>query len=84
MRENRERMKMNVEIDCTPQEARTLMGLPDLEPMQAVVLALVEKRLVEAASSVSAEGMLKMWFSLVPGSERVLKTMSGFLRTPAE
>jgi Family of unknown function (DUF6489) len=23
-------MKMNIEIDCTPEEARTLLGLPDV------------------------------------------------------
>ncbi len=27
------RMKVNVEIDCTPEEARRAMGLPDLTPI---------------------------------------------------
>ena len=26
-------MKINVEIDCTPQEARQFFGLPDVQPM---------------------------------------------------
>lgn len=26
-------MKVNVEFDCTPEEARRLMGLPDLTPL---------------------------------------------------
>ena len=26
-------MKVNVEIDCTPEEARRAMGLPDLTPI---------------------------------------------------
>lgn len=26
-------MKINVEIDCTPEEARRVMGLPDLTPV---------------------------------------------------
>ena len=73
---------MSVEVDCTPQEARTLLGLPDLEPLQGAVLAEVEKRLLDAASAMSPDGILKMWFSLLPGSEQYLKTMTGFLRAP--
>jgi hypothetical protein len=26
-------MKVKIEIDCTPQEARAFFGLPDLEPL---------------------------------------------------
>lgn len=73
-------MKMTIEIDCTPQEARTLMGLPDLEPLQTAVLAQIEKRMLDAASGMSAEKMLKTWFSLVPGSDQYLKTMAGFAK----
>lgn len=73
-------MKMTIEIDCTPAEARALLGLPDIEPLQAAVMSLVEKRLLEAASAMSAEGILKMWFSLLPGSDAYLKTMAGFLK----
>lgn len=29
-------MKVNVEIDCTPEEARRFMGLPDVEKANAV------------------------------------------------
>src|SRR3546814_3740013 len=27
------RMKINIEVDCTPEEARRVMGLPDLTPL---------------------------------------------------
>jgi hypothetical protein len=27
-------MKINVEVDCTPLEARQFFGLPDVQPMQ--------------------------------------------------
>lgn len=73
-------MKMTIEIDCTPQEARTMVGLPDLEPLQAAVLAQIEKRLLDAASAMAPESMLKLWFSLVPGTDRYLETMTGFLK----
>ena len=27
-------MKVNIEVDCTPDEARRFLGLPDVAPMQ--------------------------------------------------
>jgi len=75
-------MKVNIEFDITPKEAREVLGLPDLEPMQAAVLARIEKRLLDATDIVSAEGLLRTWLSLVPvGSEAYLKTLNSFLRS---
>ena len=37
-------MKVNVEIDCTPEEARAFFGLPDLKPMQDRILAEIGER----------------------------------------
>lgn len=31
-------MKMNVEVDCTPEEARRFLGLPDVSEANAVYL----------------------------------------------
>ena len=39
-------MKVTIEIDCTPVEARQFMGLPDVQPMQAAVMAEIEKRVM--------------------------------------
>ena len=30
------RMKVTVDVDCTPEEARRFLGLPDLTPVHAV------------------------------------------------
>ncbi len=38
-------MKVTVEMDLTPQEARQLIGLPDLEPMQAALLEKVQSKM---------------------------------------
>jgi hypothetical protein len=42
-------MKVTIEIDCTPAEARQFMGLPDLQPMQDRLLEEMEGRLRERA-----------------------------------
>ena len=38
-------MKINVEVDCTPEEARAFLGLPDLRPMQEELLAEMKERM---------------------------------------
>jgi hypothetical protein len=78
-------MKLNIEIDCTPEEAREFLGLPDLRPMQSAVLGQIEKQLMDATSSLSPEGVLKMWLSIVPASSDLyLKTIGNLFRVPNE
>jgi len=55
-------MKVTVNIDCTPLEARQFMGLPDVQPMQAVVMAEMEKRMLAEAEKFSPEGFMRAWF----------------------
>jgi uncharacterized protein DUF6489 len=56
-------MKVTINIDCTPLEARQFMGLPDVQPMQAAVLAEMEKRLIAETAKFSPEGFMRAWFS---------------------
>ena len=39
-------MKVHVDIDCTPEEARAFFGLPDVQPVQAAVMKELENRLM--------------------------------------
>ena len=59
-------MKVTVEIDCTPEEARNFMGLPDVKPMQAAVMASLEQQALRATESFSPESVLKLWFTTLP------------------
>jgi hypothetical protein len=56
-------MKVTIEIDCTPVEARQFMGLPDVQPMQAAVMAELEKRVMAEAAKFSPDGFLRAWFT---------------------
>jgi len=56
-------MKVTIDIECTPLEARQFVGLPDVQPMQAAVLAEVEKRLMAEAQKFSPEGFMRAWFA---------------------
>ena len=55
-------MKLNVEVDCTPQEARQFMGLPDVQPMQDAVMDKLQQQMVSNIDKVSPEALMKSWF----------------------
>ena len=48
-------MKVNVEIDCTPLEARQFFGLPDVGPMQTAVMDKLQQQMTSNIDKVSPE-----------------------------
>ncbi len=54
-------MKIHMDIDCTPEEARTLFGLPDVKPMQKALMDDVEARMKKALSVMEPDALVKMW-----------------------
>jgi hypothetical protein len=61
-------MKVTIEIDCTPIEARQFFGLPNVEPLQTAMMAKLEKRMLEVADQFSPEGLMNAWFASLPQS----------------
>lgn len=59
-------MKITIEVDCTPDEARGFMGLPDVKPMQAAVMANLEQQMLHASDQFSPDAVLRMWFTTMP------------------
>jgi hypothetical protein len=56
-------MKVNIDIDCTPLEARQFFGLPDVQPMQQAILAEMEKRTLAEMEKFMPENLLHTWFA---------------------
>ncbi len=54
-------MKVTIDIDCTPEEARRFFGLPDLQPMHEAVVKAMQERLVANVGAMDPETMLKTW-----------------------
>jgi hypothetical protein len=54
-------MKIHMDVDLTPDEARTLFGLPDVKPMQAAMMGEIESRMKKALSAMEPDAMIKMW-----------------------
>lgn len=58
-------MKITVDIDCTPQEARAFLGLPDLEPFQQEILEEMQKVVRKNMSAMDAEQVMKTMLPMV-------------------
>ena len=59
-------MKVNIEIDCTPLEARQFFGLPDVTPMQNAVMVRMQQQMLSNIDKVSPESLIQSWFSFDP------------------
>ncbi len=54
-------MKVTLDIDCTPDEARAFFGLPDVKPMQEKLLNEVQESLSATLKAMEPEAILKTW-----------------------
>tara|TARA_R110000787_G_scaffold99793_4_gene204502 strand:- start:332 stop:589 length:258 start_codon:yes stop_codon:yes gene_type:complete len=56
-------MKVSFDIDCTPEEARRFLGLPDVAPVNEAFVEELQKRVAEMAASMDAEKMMQQWMA---------------------
>ncbi len=54
-------MKIKIDIDCTPEEARTFLGLPDVQPMQDALMGEIQKRMMASLQAMEPEALFKTW-----------------------
>ncbi|NQU57616.1 MAG: hypothetical protein HQ513_10300 [Rhodospirillales bacterium] len=54
-------MKVTFDIDCTPEEARTFLGLPDVQPMQKAMMVEVEQRMKDGLDTMGPDALFKTW-----------------------
>jgi hypothetical protein len=71
-------MKVNVEIECTPEEARRFMGLPDVEKANKVYI----DALADAMKGVNNVDQLSEYASqLAPMGQMGLKLFQSFIES---
>ena len=70
-------MKLTIEVDCTPEEARSFLGLPDVQALNAQLVEDVQARLTSNMAKLSPDELLKSWANLgVSVQEQLRKVMS--------
>ena len=76
-------MKVTIDIDCTPQEARAFMGLPDVTVLNEHLMGEMQKRMDENIHALKTDELLKNWFSFGgQAQEQFMKLMSAAAAKP--
>lgn len=68
-------MKMTIEVDCTPEEARRFMGLPDVSGLNEHLVQEMTKRIDANISMLQPEEFLKNWMSFGAGAQDQFRKM---------
>lgn len=68
-------MKVTVDVDCTPEEARRFIGLPDLTPVHDLYLDKMKQTMEEGITPDTVEKLMSSWG---PMSEAGLSMWSRF------
>jgi hypothetical protein len=59
-------MKVNISVDCTPEEARAFLGLPNIAPMQEAAMKQMQANMEKATQSMDPESVMKALFPIRP------------------
>lgn len=54
-------MKVTVDVDCTPEEARRFLGLPDLTPVHAAYVDKMTKVVSEGVTPEAFSDLARSW-----------------------
>ena len=77
-------MKITVDLDCTPEEARTFLGMPDVKPMQDALMKKIEERMAANLEAINPEALLRTWLPAgVQGMEQMQKLFWSALQAAA-
>ena len=73
-------MTVHVEIECTPEEARTFLGLPDVSKANSVYVEMVSKAMKGAGSVEQIQDFAK---GIAPMGQMGMKLFQQFMESGA-
>jgi hypothetical protein len=56
-------VKVRVEVDCSPQEARAFLGLPDVAKLNEHMVQEMKKRMEANMAMVAPEELIRSWMT---------------------
>ena len=74
-------MKVNIEIDCSPEEARRFMGLPDVEQANEIYVESISKAMQGVSNIDQLEQYAKQ---LAPMGQMGMKMFQNFMENAAK
>ena len=70
-------MKVTIDIECTPIEARTFMGLPDVSNLNDHLVSEMKRRMDENMTALQPDELMKTWFAFGgQAQEQFMKLMT--------
>jgi len=56
-------MKITLNVDCTPQEARVFLGLPDVTGLNEAMVAEMQSRMKANMAALQPDELMKNWMA---------------------
>ena len=71
-------MRLTINVDLTPQEARAFFGMPDLDPLNAMVVAEMTRRAKDQMDTLAdPERMVAQWVQMSGKGIDALQSLLG-------
>ncbi|MGZ6039952.1 MAG: DUF6489 family protein [Phenylobacterium sp.] len=68
-------MKMTIEVDCSPEEARRFLGLPDVSTLNEHLVDEMKRRIDANMSMISPDELVKNWMSFGAGAQEQFRKL---------
>ena len=68
-------MKVTVDFDCTPEEARRFMGLPDLTPVHEIYIERMKRAVTEGVTPEYFTDMMRNWGPMSETAQTMWRAM---------
>ncbi|WP_205412225.1 DUF6489 family protein [Sphingomonas crusticola] len=78
-------MNITMNVDCTPEEARRFMGLPDMSPIHELYLEKVREAMTNGMTPDMLETMMRTWSPMgemgMNAWQKMIEQMTGTAKT---
>jgi hypothetical protein len=68
-------MKMTIEVDCSPEEARRFLGLPDVSGLNDHLVSEMTKRIDANIQMLAPEEIMKSWMTAGAGAQEQFRKL---------
>jgi hypothetical protein len=66
---------MTIEVDCSPEEARRFLGLPDVSALNDALVSEMQKRMEANMAMIAPEELMKNWMSFGQGAQEQFRKL---------
>ncbi len=68
-------MKLSMEVDCTPEEARRFLGLPDVSGLNEQIVAEMRKQIETNMALLAPDELVKNWMAYGAGAQEQFRKL---------